>query len=267
MKVSIVTINYNDKEGLEQTLESIVSQTSQDYELIVIDAASTDGSIDVIHKYEKYITYWCSEKDNGRYDGMNKGIRKATCEYTNFMNSGDCFENEHVLEDIQKDLCIGAAVVTGKVRNYKENYVEYREAPKESDLNMFYFWTMTLSHQASFIRTKYLKKYEYDTSLNIVADWKLFVRLIIIEGLQYKHSDVLVANCNMYGVSSIHENRFKEREKVYYQLLPAKVVEDYKKMYNLSFMNDLSYLITDTAKGKIRIHKIFKAVLLILNKI
>ena len=91
MKFSIITINYNNVEGLRNTIKSVVNQTYTDYEFIIIDGGSTDGSVEVIKEYANIITYWVSEPDKGIYNAMNKGIEVANGEYLNFMNSGDCF--------------------------------------------------------------------------------------------------------------------------------------------------------------------------------
>ena len=103
MKYSIITVNYNNRDGLRATIESVVNQTYRDYEFIVIDGGSTDGSTDVLKEFDDKITYWVSEPDKGIYNGMNKGIAKATGDYLNFMNSGDCFYNEKVLELLNKN--------------------------------------------------------------------------------------------------------------------------------------------------------------------
>ena len=97
MKFSIITINYNNKDGLEMTINSVLGQSFQGFEYIIIDGGSTDGSIDIIKKYESRIDYWVSEPDNGVYNAMNKGIRKATGDYINFMNSGDAYHSSSAL--------------------------------------------------------------------------------------------------------------------------------------------------------------------------
>ena len=102
MKYSIITINYNNKDGLEKTILSVLGQTCHDYEYIIIDGGSTDGSVDVIKKYANRIDYWVSEPDSGRYPAMNKGINQAKGDYLNFMNSGDTFYSSTVLVDIAK---------------------------------------------------------------------------------------------------------------------------------------------------------------------
>ena len=112
MKFSIITINYNNVEGLRNTIKSVVNQTYTDYEFIIIDGGSTDGSVEVIKEYANIITYWVSEPDKGIYNAMNKGIEVANGEYLNFMNSGDCFYNNDVLQKVadyhlEKDMIVG----------------------------------------------------------------------------------------------------------------------------------------------------------------
>ncbi|HMK06596.1 MAG TPA: glycosyltransferase, partial [Flavobacterium sp.] len=112
-KISIITINYNESEGLKKTIESVISQTFRDYEFIVIDGNSSDGSKDVIAQYNDKITYALSEPDSGIYNAMNKGIRAAKGDYVFFLNSGDRFLETHTLEksdqliDGKYDICYG----------------------------------------------------------------------------------------------------------------------------------------------------------------
>ena len=91
MKLSIITVNLNNLEGLKKTYESVVCQTFTDYEWLVIDGGSTDGSREFIEEHQDKFAYWCSEPDKGIYNAMNKGIVRAKGEYLNFMNSGDYF--------------------------------------------------------------------------------------------------------------------------------------------------------------------------------
>ena len=100
MKLTVVTINYNNCKGLEKTLRSVTSQLTPEVEYVVIDGGSTDGSVDLIKRYEKNISFWVSEPDKGIYNAMNKGIAHAKGEYINFMNSGDCFHSPDVLSRV-----------------------------------------------------------------------------------------------------------------------------------------------------------------------
>ena len=113
-KLSVITINYNNKNGLIKTINSVINQTYKDFEFIIIDGGSTDGSLEVIQEYSGQINYWVSEPDNGIYHAMNKGIVMAKGEYCNFMNSGDCFFDEQVLKNafshnLSVDIFIGKA--------------------------------------------------------------------------------------------------------------------------------------------------------------
>jgi glycosyltransferase involved in cell wall biosynthesis len=114
-KLSIITINYNNADGLQKTIKSVISQTFKNFEYIIIDGHSSDKSIDVIKENENYFAYWCSEKDRGIYDAQNKGIQKAKGDYLLFLNSGDCLENEKVLEKVfaltpKEDLLYGELI-------------------------------------------------------------------------------------------------------------------------------------------------------------
>ena len=95
-QISIITINYNNASGLEKTIRSVVEQIYNEYEYIIIDGASSDKSKEVIQEYQRYIDFWCSEKDSGIYNAMNKGIQKASGEYLLFLNSGDVLNNSAV---------------------------------------------------------------------------------------------------------------------------------------------------------------------------
>ena len=100
VKLSIITVNLNNLEGLKKTYESVVCQTFTDYEWLVIDGGSTDGSREFIEQHQDKFAYWCSESDKGIYNAMNKGIVRAKGEYLNFMNSGDYFVSDKTLAKV-----------------------------------------------------------------------------------------------------------------------------------------------------------------------
>ena len=146
MKFSIITINYNNKDGLEMTINSVLGQSFQDFEYIIIDGGSTDGSIDVIKKYKSRIDYWVSEPDKGVYNAMNKGIGKATGEYINFMNSGDAYHLPSALETIaemhsEADIIIGGYYET-------EKGVSHTIPPQ--NVTLLTLMKYTINHQATF---------------------------------------------------------------------------------------------------------------------
>ena len=129
-KISIITINYNDKVGLKKTIESVINQTWRDFEFIVIDGGSTDGGKEILEQNSDKIDYWVSESDNGIFNAMNKGIKVATGDYLLFLNSGDWFYSSNVISDVEKiidgsvDIYYGNAVFKFEK---KDKIVEYDE--------------------------------------------------------------------------------------------------------------------------------------------
>ena len=228
MLYSIITINFNNCDGLRRTIESVVNQTNDNYEYIVIDGGSTDGSVDVIQKYSDRISYWVSEKDDGIYNAMNKGVRHAHGDYCLFLNSGDSFYDKHVLNknllsDNKSDIVVGRLVSDSDGRELF--------SPPSDDISMYYFYTSTLPHQASFIKTKLLKQYPYDESLKIVSDWKFFVETIIFHHCKVGFIDVPIAKFDMTGISTSNASKtWDEKMKVLRQMFPDRVLEDYKRM-------------------------------------
>lgn len=222
MKLSIVTVNYNNAEGLERTIKSVVSQTFRDFEFIIIDGGSTDSSTEVIKQYEAQIDFWVSEKDGGIYPGMNKGLRKSKGEYVNFMNSGDCFHTPDVLEKIFA-LNTNADIITGThVGSPHPNVGKY-------GITMLDLYTGAIDHQASFIRRALALNHPYDEKFKIVSDWKFFIEALINDNCSFYYTDLVVVDVDMTGISNTnYELNRNEREAVLKELLPKRIIEDYK---------------------------------------
>ena len=228
MLYSIITINFNNCDGLRRTIESVVNQTNDNYEYIVIDGGSTDGSVDVIQKFSDRISYWVSEKDDGIYNAMNKGVRHAHGDYCLFLNSGDVFFVDTVIETCSK-LCFNKDIVVGKLFSFDGGKNLFL-VPKNK-ITMYHFYTSTLPHQASFIKTELLRSYPYDESLKIVSDWKFFVETIIFHHCKVGFIDVPIAKFDMTGISTSNASKtWDEKMKVLRQMFPDRVLEDYKRM-------------------------------------
>ena len=146
MRYSIITINYNNKGGLEKTINSVLGQSFHNYEYIIIDGGSTDGSVEIIKKYASQIDYWVSESDNGVYNAMNKGIGKASGEYLNFMNSGDTFHSSSALETIS-DLHSDDDIIIG---GYYETEKGVSHTIPPHDVTLLTLLKYTINHQATF---------------------------------------------------------------------------------------------------------------------
>jgi glycosyltransferase involved in cell wall biosynthesis len=201
MKLSIITINLNNAEGLKKTIESVVTQTFNDYEYIVIDGSSTDGSVDIIKQYADKITYWVSEPDKGIYNAMNKGILKAKGEYCQFLNSGDTLVNNNILkkvfdEKLQED------IIYGNVFSLSKNG-DKSIANAPDKWTLITFLNETIAHQAAFIRRQLFSEISlYDETLNIISDWKFFVLAIIVHNKSYIHLPYCISIWENWGISN-----------------------------------------------------------------
>lgn len=226
MRYSVITINFNNADGLRKTIKSVVSQTSNDYEYIIIDGGSSDGSVDVIKEYAGKIHYWVSERDKGIYNAMNKGIAQAHGDYCIFMNSGDVFFNDNVLEDVSDigcndDIFVGVSVST------KDGSI-ISPAPLR-EISLYHLFYGGISHQASFIKTILLQNNPYDESLKIVSDWKFFVEEIIMNNCSFHYIDIKICKYDVEGVSSVNLERSRtEKVQVLQSLLPERVIHDYQ---------------------------------------
>lgn len=228
MKVSVITINYNNAKGLKSTIISVINQTYCDYEYIIIDGGSTDGSVDVIQNYADNINYWTSEKDRGIYHAMNKGVTRATGEYCLFLNSGDMFYNKYVLERLFK-YSYTEEIIVGEMYSSDDNNVIF--PPPTRELSMYHLYTASITHQSSFIRRNLLLKYPYDEKYRISSDWKFFLQSIILNDCSIKFVNEKVSIFDTNGVSSKNSDiSWKERESILKELLPRRILLDYKWM-------------------------------------
>ena len=227
MKLSIITVNYNDAKGLERTIKSVISQSYRDFEFIVIDGGSSDKSLDIIKKYERHIDYWVSEHDGGIYQGMNKGLRQAKGDYVNFMNSGDSFYSSDVLEKIFS-LGIETDIITGTHIGSPHPNIG------KNGVTMYDLCTGAIDHQASFIKREVALRHPYDEKYKIVSDWKFFIEALIIDNCSFFYTDTIVVNVDMSGISNSNKVlNNQEREAVLNELLPERILADYKLLMSI----------------------------------
>jgi len=252
MKYSIITVNYNNQVGLRKTIESVVNQTFHDYEFIVIDGGSKDGSADILKEYDNQITYWVSEPDKGVYYAMNKGIAQAHGDYLNFMNSGDCFYDEQVLDHLAaKDL--SADIIVGKDYHFNETTQQGFATILPSRLTMLTFVHHTLPHQSTFFKRELFDNCPYDESLRLVADVKFYIQKICVEQCSVQLIDDIICRREPDGISNAYnERRLKEHSQIISEVLPPAAVQDYETLYLLdkSTMYKLMHLIDNTRSRK-----------------
>jgi glycosyltransferase involved in cell wall biosynthesis len=172
--ISVITVVYNSVTTLEQTILSVINQTYKNIEYIIIDGGSTDGTVDIIKKYEKHLAYWVSEPDKGIYDAMNKGINKVTGEWINFMNSGDTFYTNDIIQRIseQKVFDCKQSIIYGNRILYKDEQLIRQEASIHS---LKYY--MDIYHQACFVSSFLHKQYLFDTNYKITGDYDFFYKM------------------------------------------------------------------------------------------
>ncbi|MDR1738169.1 MAG: glycosyltransferase [Candidatus Symbiothrix sp.] len=234
MKLSIVTVNFNDAQGLKKTIESVVSQTFSDYEYIVIDGNSTDNSLAVIKESLGKRGHWLSEPDTGIYNAMNKGIAMAKGDYIQFLNSGDTLYSDTVLDEIfsqehTADMLTGAIVRQYQYAEVVDKGQLYVRLKKGEQLTLMDFYLGTLPHQATFIRRDLFQKYGmYDERFRIVADWLFFLKTIGIHGVSIEYVNKIIVRFDSYGVSNIDDEKLKtERAAALASLYPPFIVKDY----------------------------------------
>ena len=233
MLISVITINYNDKLGLERTIKSVKNQTYSNFEHIIIDGDSTDGSKDVIQSNKEYFSYWLSEPDHGIYNAMNKGIKAAKGEYLFFLNSGDHFNNADALNKVNKHLK-DVDIVYFDINVVGENRSYIKKCPKQ--LTFKYLHEDLPAHQATFIKKSLFDDLGYyDENLKIVSDWKFLILAICKHHASYKYVEDVFSTYYRDGLSSLQENQNQvkaEREGVLNKEFKA-YMNDLKEQYKL----------------------------------
>lgn len=194
-KVSVITVCYNAVNCLEKTILSVIGQAQVMTEFIIVDGASQDGTIDVIKKYEDKISKWTSEPDRGIYDAMNKGIKKATGDWLIFMNAGDCFHNDHVIEDFLKIADMKYDVIYGSINKVLSD-IHYRYDPYPIEMMNK---CMILPHQGTFIKTRFHKQHLFDISFRSSGDYHFFFNAYFKFGAQFQQIDLIVADFDESG--------------------------------------------------------------------
>ena len=168
--ISIVTVSYNAVLTIEQTILSVINQTYPNVEYIIIDGGSTDGTVDIIKKYANKIAYWVSEPDKGIYDAMNKGGLKATGDFIQFLNAGDWFENEYVIEKIFKDWYKRVDVIYGDMIIRRSDGVYYAKAQDlshfENDFPLFHPSTFIMIFSGTLLRFASIKRSAFSTAFS-----------------------------------------------------------------------------------------------------
>jgi glycosyltransferase involved in cell wall biosynthesis len=205
-KLSIITINFNDVNGLQKTMDSVFEQSFQDLEYILIDGGSDDGSLDLIEQNEERIAYSMSEKDYGVFHAQNKGIKVAKGQYLLFLNSGDILNGNRALEDFITHKDFHGDIIYG---DYK---FEDGEKIYPDELTPYYFMRTSLPHQSTFFKKKVFDDMGlYDEKFKIAADRAFYIKCFMSGTIQFQHIKYPLTQFDLSGVSN-DPGLLKEKE-------------------------------------------------------
>jgi glycosyltransferase involved in cell wall biosynthesis len=260
-KVSIITICRNEK-LIEETCRSVAAQVFDDFEWLVIDGASTDGTLEVLNRYRRHMSFFVSEPDGGIYEAMNKGIQEARGEYLLFLNGGDALADSLVLARLFRyetdnrilaplKPALKADIVFGEVVARETGLMPWPVLPMgRRRPGLIYFKMYSLPHQAAFIRKRLFEKIgPYDTSYKTAGDYEWFMRAILRGRASYEYVPLVVSIFNFDGVSSRGGSAsfypgYVERNRAYrkYALNPLVLVNDLIRALRAGILSGLLML-------------------------
>lgn len=224
--LSIICPTYNSAITIRTLIDSVISQTCDDWELIIVDGGSTDGTVDIIREYGDRIRY-ISEPDNGIYDAMNKGIEMARGEWLYFIGADDSMYSNDVVEKAVPLLCEDVDVLMCDTMSPRLG-----RCPSAYSLRTFF--TNTIHHQGVIYRRKVFESHRYDTTLKIMADYEMNL-YAWRGGYRIKSSDIIFANHTPEGVSGQpHLINYKEEIDVRNRYLRNKPLQWFLAMVSYS---------------------------------
>lgn len=241
ISLSIITINYNNADGLKRTIQSVVNQSFKNFEYVVIDGMSTDCSKQLLEKYDNNIDYWVSEKDKGIYHAMNKGIKAAKGKYLLFLNSGDFLVNDKMIIDkIIKNIYNYDIIAFNANILLNEKVVNVRKHP--SKISLSYVYENGFKHQSTIIKRNLFDKMGlYDETFIIAGDYEFWIRCFTKRNIKYKGIDFIITNFMLGGVSQSISWK-KEHELIENKHL-TNYLKDLKELKELRFLRKFSFLI------------------------
>ena len=212
MKISVVTVCYNEEKTIKATIESVLAQKYDDYEYVIMDGASSDNTLSIIKGYSSNnrLKYY-SEQDSGLYDAMNKSLSRISGDYVIFMNSGDMFYDDMVLSNISPNL--DADIVYGDVfrRSTKGNYIQTYKGTQFERIKMM-LCGLAFCHQTQFTRTAIMSKYGFREDHKITADFDFVVRALS-DKLSFKHINRIICSFDQDGGMSADMNNYIQMTK------------------------------------------------------
>ncbi len=229
-KITVVTVSRNIASEIEKTIQSIINQTYGNIEYIIIDGGSTDGTFDIIKKYEKKIDYWVSEKDKGTFDAMNKAIKKATGEWTNFMNGGDEFFDENVLKNVfqENENHLNCHLIYGDTARVFNNFSYIKKSKP-----LHTIWRgMRFCHQSLFVKTNLMRKNKF--SLDLLGSDFEFIYKMYLQNKKFVYLPFPISKFSEGGIST--KSLFKSNYQKF------KIVKKYSHLSLIKYLTYISIL-------------------------
>lgn len=231
-KLSVVTINFNNAKGLDKTIKSVVNQTYNDFEYIVIDGGSTDESKQVIEKFVDKISYWISEKDSGIYDAMNKGILVAKGEYCLFLNSGDILYHHSVLAKVF-ELSFAEDILYGELL-FDFGLYTNKPVKRPERVDITHLFNDNIWHPSTFIKRSLFDSVGlYNNKYKIAGDYDFFFHAIAIKKVSTKYLPFPISVYDTKGISSnadIFRRINEERDQIHQAYLSDDEIENLSRI-------------------------------------
>jgi glycosyltransferase involved in cell wall biosynthesis len=206
LKVSIITVSFNSAKTIADTIESVLSQDFPEIEYIIVDGGSTDGTVDIIRQNENRISQWISEKDQGMYDAMNKGIAMATGDVIGILNSDDVYMNTHVISDLmrlmqsQNTEVVFADLILVDSSN-QNKVIRYYDSGRFHPSKFKFGWMP--AHPTVFVKRElYQRVGKFSTTYQIAADYEMLIRMLAIEKASYAYFPKPVVRMRAGGAST-----------------------------------------------------------------
>lgn len=230
-KISVITVCYNAEKYIEKTMLSVLNQSYPDIEYIIIDGASKDHTVDIAKQissqYPQRDIRVFSEPDKGIYDAMNKGIKNAIGEWLIFMNAGDVFVSNNVLEDFCQYLSYDIDILRGNIIRIYDKFKAVSQGLTSQSPTLMDMISGSFHHQACLIRRKLFMKYGlYSTDYKLCSDWKFFFDCVVLHHVKTKYVNYTVAAFRMDGASSNNTKKYENESRAYLISLYGEEIVD-----------------------------------------
>jgi glycosyltransferase involved in cell wall biosynthesis len=245
LKISIITVCYNGGKTIEKTIQSVLSQTYENIEYIIIDGQSKDNTLEIINRYRNKISKLVSEKDQGMYDALNKGITLATGDIVGILNADDVFASNNIVTEIGNSFknSDADAIIADVAFINKEGNIIRSYSAKHWNPNKF-VWGFMPPHPSFYCKRALFSRLGfYSSDFQIAADYELLIRFIYKSKIKYIYLPILMVLMNVGGISTngIKSNIVINKEIKYACELNG-LKTNYLKLYSKYFIKIFEFL-------------------------